>query len=178
MTARSIFVTVAALGTLALSGCGGQDQQAPETPEESTTTKTVTSASSATQASPQQPTSATSAQHSTPTPSAPSIAEGTTDVGKQVDVFGQPATVCVYGDGYGLNTVAAGANTSCEFATETLHQLTQGLNPTFENVRSALPAAITAHSPATGQDYEMSCSVDANKLVTCRGGNDAAVYMY
>ena len=29
-----------------------------------------------------------------------------------------------------------------------------------------------------GQDYEMSCSVDANKLVTCRGGNDAAVYMY
>ncbi|MCT1464740.1 hypothetical protein [Corynebacterium sanguinis] len=175
MTARSIFVTVAALETLALSGCGGQDQQAPETPEESTTTKTVTSASSATQASPQQP---TSAEHSTPTPSAPSIAEGTTDVGKQVDVFGQPATVCVYGDGYGLNTVAAGTNTSCEFATETLHQLTQGLNPTFENVRSTLPAAITAHSPATGQDYEMSCGVDANKLVTCWSGNDAAVYMY
>lgn len=175
MNARPAILAAAALATLALGACGGQDQGPPEAPTPSTTTATVTSESSSTQSMTQQPTSSPS----TPTAAtAASITDGTVDVGKQVDVFGQPATVCVYGDGYGLNTVAAGANTSCEFATETLHQLTEGLNPTSENVRSTLPATVTAHSPATGQDYEINCSVDANKLVTCRGGNDAAVYMY
>ena len=174
MNARPAILAAAALATLALGACGGQEGS-PETPTPSTTTATVTSESSSTQSMTQQPTSSPS----TPTAAtAASITDGTADVGKQVDVFGQPATVCVYGDGYGLNTVAAGADTSCEFASETLHQLTEGLNPTSENVRSTLPATVTAHSPATGQDYEMSCSVDANKLVTCRGGNDAAVYMY
>jgi hypothetical protein len=34
----------------------------------------------------------------------------------------------------------------------------------------------TAHSPTTGEDYTMTCSAGVSVL-TCTGGNDAAVYI-
>jgi len=65
------------------------------------------------------------------------------------------------------DTVAAGPNTSCEFAA---------------NVAAALPAlsagatqVVTAVSPVTGQSYQMTC-VRAD-YVTCTGGTNATVYV-
>lgn len=38
------------------------------------------------------------------------------------------------------------------------------------------PAAVEARSPVTGQTYSMGCL--GGEVVTCRGGNDAVVYLY
>ncbi|WBT09868.1 hypothetical protein PAB09_06165 [Corynebacterium sp. SCR221107] len=90
------------------------------------------------------------------------------EIGGTFTTNGTPTTLCTYGDGYGLNVITAGANTSCDFAREVSHALT----------RSLLPRTVTATSPVTGQSYTMSCSNDANNLITCTGGNNATVYMY
>lgn len=39
---------------------------------------------------------------------------------------GEQATTCIYGDGYGLNLIAAGPNTSCDFAKAVFNQQTKG----------------------------------------------------
>lgn len=100
------------------------------------------------------------------------------EIGGTFTINGTPTTLCTYGDGYGLNVITAGANTSCDFAREVSHALTVSLNPTGDNVRTLLPRTVTATSPVTGQSYTMSCSNDVNNLVTCTGGNNATVYMY
>ena len=98
--------------------------------------------------------------------------------GDPVTIRGQAATVCVNGDGYGINVVAAGESTSCEFGLATLAALTEGSNPTHDNVRALLPRSVTAHSPVTGQDYLMSCRPEDSVLVSCSGGRDAHIWMY
>lgn len=163
----------AALAALALTACGPIDTRDPAT-HTVTSSVTMTTATSTTAAT--QPSPTTSAR--TPKPAAPPITELQTDIGGKITVNGEPAVVCVFGDGFGINTVAAGANTSCEFATATLNAATSSLNATYDNVRDILPATVTAHSPVTGQDYRMQCAVDQDKVITCRGGDNAAVFMY
>lgn len=101
-----------------------------------------------------------------------------TQEGDPVTIKGTPATLCVYGDGYALHMVAAGPNTSCDFARELMRQQTAGLNATDDNVRDHLQSTLTVASPVTGGSYDMSCAVDADRLITCSGGNNATVFMY
>ena len=98
--------------------------------------------------------------------------------GETVSIRGEAAIVCANGNGFALNVVAAGANTSCEFGIETLDALTRGLNPTYDNVRERLPRTVTAHSPVTGQAYEMTCRQEDLALLTCTGGLGAKIWMY
>jgi len=71
------------------------------------------------------------------------------------------ATLCA-----GSDTVAVNATTSCEFAA---------------NVAAAIPTdatgsfVVTAHSPVTNKDYEMSCQ--AGTYTVCTGGVNAIVYV-
>lgn len=39
------------------------------------------------------------------------------------------------------------------------------------------PASVDAYSPVTGQSYQMRCTGD-DRHITCRGGNNAVVYLY
>jgi|UPI00031CC4C8 hypothetical protein len=55
--------------------------------------------------------------------------------------------------------------------------------PFAESVRDALnsaggqvPATVDAFSPVTKKHYRMSCAME--QVITCRGGNDAVVYVY
>lgn len=100
------------------------------------------------------------------------------NIGDTFTIDGQPTELCVHGDGYGLNMVTAGANTTCDFARNVMNAATAGLNPTGQNVRDSLPASIHAGSPATGEAYDMQCANDERNLITCTGGNNAVVYMY
>ncbi|WP_257962989.1 hypothetical protein [Corynebacterium amycolatum] len=90
---------------------------------------------------------------------------------------GEQATTCIYGDGYGLNLIAAGPNTSCDFAKAVFNQQTEGLNASEDNIRDHLQPNIKAESPATGKTYDLSCSTQ-DDVVVCTGGNNAKIYMY
>ena len=100
------------------------------------------------------------------------------NIGDTFTIDGQPTELCVHGDGYGLNVVTAGANTSCEFAKRVMTATTGDTDPTQDNVRNSMPQTVRAGSPATNQAYDMDCSVDHRNLITCVGGDNAVVYMY
>lgn len=100
------------------------------------------------------------------------------NIGDTFTIDGQPTELCVHGDGYGLNVVTAGANTSCEFAKSVMTATTGDTDPTQDNVRNSMPQTVRAGSPATNQAYDMDCSVDHRNLITCVGGDNAVVYMY
>ena len=100
------------------------------------------------------------------------------NIGDTFTIDGQPTELCVHGDGYGLNVVTAGENTTCDFARSVMNAATAGLNPTGQNVRDSLPASVHAGSPATGEAYDMQCTNDERNLITCTGGSNAVVYMY
>ncbi|WP_297454757.1 hypothetical protein [uncultured Corynebacterium sp.] len=90
---------------------------------------------------------------------------------------GEQATTCIYGDGYGLNLIAAGPNTSCDFAKAVFNQQTKGLNASEDNIRDHLQPNIKAKSPATGKTYDLRCSTQ-DDVVVCTGGNNAKIYMF
>ncbi|QMV85156.1 hypothetical protein HW450_12685 [Corynebacterium hindlerae] len=98
-------------------------------------------------------------------------------VGAPITINGQKSTICIYGDGFALKMVAAGENTSCEFAKAVFRAQTDGLNPTGQNVRDYLQSSVDVMSPVTNQSYTMHCSTAPNKLITCLGGNNATVFM-
>lgn len=100
------------------------------------------------------------------------------NIGDTFTIDGQPTELCVHGDGYGLNVVTAGANTSCEFAKNVMMATTGDTDPTQDNVRDSMPQTVKAGSPTTNRAYTMDCAADERNLITCVGGDDAVVYMY
>ncbi|WP_079927207.1 hypothetical protein [Mycobacterium sp. AT1] len=80
------------------------------------------------------------------------------------------STPCTSGGGYELSNSAVGSSrTSCAFA---------------EVVRSAYATqprrggtvVVNAYSPITGETYRMTCT--GSGVVTCKGGDNAVVYLY
>lgn len=59
--------------------------------------------------------------------------------------------------------------TSCPFAISVRDAY-------FDTARPGDPALVEAYSPVTGQRYEMRCT--GSEIITCRGGNNAVVYLY
>ena len=199
----SAALVVCAAASLALTGCSNSDNKAEGSSPASSSTSVAADNQESSQ--PSQSSSATTstsnsgaffsgeatpAQTSEPKSPAPSQSSG--DAGKQItnqlvaglavgdklQIGSVSTTACVVGDGYGTHVWAAGPNTSCDFAQEVGDALTKPLNATTENVRATMPQTVKASSPATGQSYDMVCTVDAAKVVTCRGGNNASVYLY
>lgn len=84
------------------------------------------------------------------------------------------ATPCpsTYGTTGEFTTSAAGNSvTSCPFA-ESVRRAYAESGPVDQ-----APRTVMATSPVTGQSYAMTCAFQSG-LVTCRGGNDALVYIY
>ena len=100
------------------------------------------------------------------------------NIGDTFTIDGHPTELCVHGDGYGLNVVTAGANTSCEFAKSVMTATTGDTDPTQDNVRDSMPQTVKAGSPTTNRAYYMDCAADERNLITCVGGDTAVVYMY
>ncbi|WP_231295037.1 hypothetical protein [Corynebacterium efficiens] len=98
--------------------------------------------------------------------------------GAQVTINGEPSTICIYGDGWGTNVWAGNAQTSCRFVTAVQEELTRGLNPTYDNLRAHLKQHIRVTSPTTGLTYDLTCRQLDHILMSCTGGNNAAVYAY
>nr|WP_196807974.1 hypothetical protein [Mycobacterium sp. 141] len=61
--------------------------------------------------------------------------------------------------------------TSCPFAEAVLAQANASAN-----ITAYRDDTVTAFSPVTNKSYPMSCRVE--RVMTCRGGNDAVVYVY
>lgn len=59
--------------------------------------------------------------------------------------------------------------TSCPFANSVRDAY-------FDTARPGDPALVEAYSPVTGQRYDMRCT--GGEVITCRGGNNAVVYLY
>lgn len=150
-------------------------QSAPQpVPVETTTTKAPASVKPSTS-------SATSTASTPPQTSKDDLVQQMIDnpgVGAQLTINGQKATTCVYGDGFGLHMVAAGENTSCEFATAVMQEQTQDLNATDQNVRDHLKSPVDVVSPVTKKSYTMQCSTAPSMLITCTGGNNATVFLF
>lgn len=146
----------------ALTACSGTESSSAPAPSAVVSTVTSTSATAA---------PATTAQPATgDLPVEP--------VGTAVTIAGEPATVCIMGDGFGTNVWAANTDTSCDFVSATYEVLTDGLNATDDNLRSHLPGQTAVTSPVTKQDYTLACTQVDNRLIRCAGGDNAAVYIY
>lgn len=190
--ARVLGTTLALVSVLGLAGCS----TAVEEDTASTMVETVTEA----QPSPISPTdeampaptpgnAVTPEAPGTPAPVAdpadptatdiPDVSELPPDpVGKEVTIAGVPATVCIYGDGWGTNIWAGNANTSCEFVVAVHKELIEGLNPTSDNIRQNLKPTITVTSPITQQNYDLTCVQRSEMLMSCTGGANATVFFY
>ena len=103
--------------------------------------------------------------------------DGDINRGDSFKLGDRDATLCMMGDGYGIRALAAGANTSCEFAGEVFGALITDITPK-DNARAETPSMVHAHSPVTGQDYDMKCVTGQDDLITCTGGVGAAVYLF
>lgn len=58
--------------------------------------------------------------------------------------------------------------TSCPFA--------ERVRDAFNSAGGQAPVSVDAYSPVTKKNYRMSCAME--QVITCRGGNDAIVYVY
>ncbi|PFG28417.1 hypothetical protein [Corynebacterium renale] len=158
---------------LFLSACNG------ETPAQTTSTVASTITHTSTHASPDTTTMTVESRPTSPVPAPPTTElDYTVQPGSRTTINGNSATVCINGDGFGLNVVAAGDNTSCDFASAVMRTLTDGLNATYDSVLQRIPQTITAVSPVTGQSYQMDCTQPDPTYLVCTGGAGAAVYMY
>lgn len=99
-------------------------------------------------------------------------------IGDKVTISGNSATICLRGNGYGTGMLAAGPNTTCEFAKAVMGAQIQGRDATNDDIRGSLRSPVDVASPVTNETYSMNCSVDADRLITCTGGDNASVYMY
>lgn len=99
-------------------------------------------------------------------------------VGSKVTLLGEPATICIHGDGWGTNIWAGNANTSCEFVIAVHEELIAGLNATNDTVRANLRESISVTSPVTGHEYDLHCAPVDEEIISCTGGEGAAVYFY
>ncbi len=108
----------------------------------------------------------TASPTTTATPTTPATTPKTTVTTTRPAVT-LPGGARVCDGGSGVRSAAGTPKTSCSFA---------------QSVRDAWVAAgqgdgsIRAHSSVTDQDYSMTCS--GAPLTTCRGGNNAVVYLY
>jgi hypothetical protein len=80
------------------------------------------------------------------------------------------STPCASAGSFELSTSAVGSSqTSCTFA--------EVVRSTYVNQpRRGGTVVINAYSPVTGEIYRMTCT--GSGLVTCKGGNNAVVYLY
>lgn len=173
-------LTITAAGVLGLAGCAGTDTDTTERASdiEDGTTLTETSHLADDTATLGAPSELTEEPPTGPT--APPADEDLPmePVGSEVTIAGEPATVCIYGDGWGTNIWAGNANTSCEFVSETHYAVVDGLNATTQNIRDYLPPEVQVTSPVTGETYDMTCAPRGERLVSCTGGDGAEVFFY
>ena len=106
------------------------------------------------------------------------LGDGDVSPGQAIKLGDRDASLCQMGDGYGIHGLAAGPNTSCEFAAEVFSGLMAKNTSPRDNVRGYTPNTIHAHSPVTHKDYDMECVTGQDNLITCSGGIGAAVYMF
>lgn len=99
-------------------------------------------------------------------------------IGETVTISGAPAEICLRGNGYGIGMLAAGPNTSCEFAKAVMSEQIKDRNATDDDIRNSLRSPVDVTSPVTNEMYAMNCSTDADRLITCTGGDNASVFMY
>ncbi|WP_435828400.1 serine/threonine-protein kinase [Nocardia testacea] len=167
-TGIGVFAVVIILAVLGIQFLGGS-----EGPESTGAADTIgaatTSAPERTSAadSTGEPSAATSARTSTTTSATTTTARADLPAGAQ------PCSgVSSGGSEYG-SAATGTAVTSCEFA-EAVRQAY--LDPSVVSAEGD-PVSVEATSPVTGQAYTLEC-VAAAGLVTCRGGNNAIVYLY
>ncbi len=180
------FVAVTSMASLWLAACSDSaptaSQHAATTTQSTITSTTSTTATNSTTSTASTAPTTSSTQQSLDGAVVDSLREIVTRVpvepGDHVDVAGQPATVCTYGDGFGLHVVVANQFASCEFAHAVTDVFTAGLNATDNDVRAVLPATKTVNSQVTGREYEVTCTADADRVVRCVGGEGAEIWMY
>jgi DNA-binding helix-hairpin-helix protein with protein kinase domain len=113
---------------------------------------------------------ALSSHDTTTTTSSPSTYTPTTTTPRPTyDTPPAGAVPCGDAPGGHYTHAARGSDlTSCPFATNVLAAVNQS--------GSSFPAVLQVYSPVTQQNYAMTCAVE--QVLTCRGGNNAVVYVY
>lgn len=169
MSRKAFAIVSLAASTALLVGCTPPGEQ-----DSAKTTVTVDAAESASTGQEQHIAAAPASQRD----HLNSILMGGPTPGEPITISGAPATMCLTGDGFGIRLLAAGENTSCEFARAVMGRQVRGHSPSEGDVLDKLQSPVDVVSPVTDETYSISCSVDADRLATCTGGNGARVYMY
>ncbi|WP_280489629.1 hypothetical protein [Nocardia carnea] len=156
LAGAGVFLLVVLIAILGFTFLGSGDEESPSAAE---------STGAATTAAPRSSAPATS--------TAPArTSSSTTTTRADLPSGAQPCTAASGGGAYG-SAATGTAVTSCEFA-EAVRQAY--LDPAVVSAEGE-PVSVEATSPVTGQAYTLEC-VAADGLVTCRGGNNAVVYLY
>lgn len=157
----ALVVVIAVVGIQFLGGSGGRESTGA-------VGATGTSAAAPTSAAARStgPSVSTSARTST-------TATPTTTARPDLPAGAQPCTGSTAGRTEYGSAATGSAVTSCEFA-EAVRQAY--LDPTVVSADGDA-VSVEATSPVTGQAYTVEC-VAEDGLVTCRGGNNAIVYLY
>ncbi|MFQ6226171.1 protein kinase domain-containing protein [Nocardia sp. NPDC002869] len=160
----AVVVILAVLGIQFLGGSGDPESTgAADTTGAATTSAPEQTSAAGNSAEP----STTSARTSTTTSAT------TTTRRPDLPTGAQPCSGSASGGSEYGSAATGTAVTSCEFA-EAVRQAY--LDPTVVSAEGD-PVSVEAISPVTGQAYTLEC-VAADGVVTCRGGNNAVVYLY
>lgn len=181
-TRARTLLAVASLGAFALSACSSGDaEESTSTTTTQATTTTASTSESADAPSPTPPADPTTTASSDPVTAETTPAESEleyADVGSKVTIQGEPATVCIFGDGFGTNVWAGNENTNCDMVSSTYESLTIGLNPTEDNVRERLPVESSLVSPELDAPAELQCAKVDDVLIKCSGEDGITIWAY
>ncbi|WP_442790658.1 protein kinase domain-containing protein [Nocardia sp. NBC_01329] len=158
----ALVVIIAVLGIKFLGDSGGRESAAAA--DIATTTAAEQNSAADRSTGPSATTSSRTTTSASPT---------TTTARSDLPAGAQPCTGSTTGrNDYG-SAATGSAVTSCEFA-EAVRQAY--LDPSVVSAEGD-PVSVEATSPVTGQAYTLEC-VAEDGLVTCRGGNNAIIYLY
>ncbi|MGW5384550.1 protein kinase domain-containing protein [Nocardia sp. NPDC003963] len=157
----ALVIVIAVVGIQFLGGSGGSESA-------DTAVGATTSAAAPTSAAGSSTGSATTTSSRTTTSASP-----TTTARPDLPAGAQPCTGSTTGGAEYGSAATGTAVTSCEFA-EAVRQAY--LDPSVVSAEGD-PVPVEAVSPVTGQSYTLECVAD-DGLVTCRGGNNAIIYLY
>lgn len=97
--------------------------------------------------------------------------------GEQFSFGGETGTICLIGDGYQMNVLAANDATSCDVASDVFNQVTDGMHPGDDSVWDKSGSSVTVPGRGTGQPIQFDCEEEGN-ILACRSNDGGAVFMY
>lgn len=171
------------VGALVLAGCStdsNETSSAAKTTVTQTQTETVKKAPQEDNTQPK-PADETAMTDSVELRQALEDASTRNSQGEVLSADGENVTVCANGDGGGIRLAAAAEGTDCDFATmvaqEQMSQAAVGSGAGATPLREIFLKDLTVTDPQSGENTDVTCSLD-NDVIVCTADGNRTAYLY